>query len=65
MSLGLKFEISKAQSRACGGLFLLPVDVDVERSVTSPAQHLPATMFSAMILSSESISQPTVKRLLL
>ena len=40
MPLGVGFEVTKTQARLSGSLFLLPVDLDVELSVTSPAPCL-------------------------
>lgn len=51
MSLGLGFEVSEAQARPSGLLFLLPANSEVE--VPVPLQHhvgLSAAMFVAIIL---------------
>lgn len=42
VSVGVGFEVSKAQARPSGSLFLLPADLDIELSATSPTPHLPA-----------------------
>jgi hypothetical protein len=39
ISLGLGFEISKAQASPSMSLFLLPVDLDVKLSATYPATY--------------------------
>jgi hypothetical protein len=43
VSLGVGFDVLEAQARPSGSLFLplLPVDLDVELSATSPAPCLP------------------------
>ena len=41
MSLGMGFEVSDAQARPGVTLFLMPVDLDVKLSATSPALYLP------------------------
>ena len=42
MSLGESYEVSDAQVRSSGSLFLLPSDQDVELSATFPVPCLPA-----------------------
>jgi hypothetical protein len=41
-SLGVRFEVSKAQARPSVSLFMLPADLDIEISSTSPVLRLPA-----------------------
>lgn len=40
--MGVGIEVSKAQARVSGSLFLLPVDLDIELSATPPVSCLPA-----------------------
>jgi hypothetical protein len=37
MSLGVDFEVSRAQTSSSGPYLLLPMDLDVKLSATSPA----------------------------